>query len=121
MRQVIKVALPGYNAETDTDPDHFALYVDPDERVDYVLIKEKEKANIAVAGNNNEVITHGLGYVPFALVFVEYTPGAWRKLFSHPLDSSGYWFEIDSTNLTIYNTTSTQRQFAYRIFYDQIA
>lgn len=122
MRQVIKVALPGVNAETDKDPDNFALYVDPDERVDYVLIKEQNKDSVSFgkSGTSN-TIAHGLGYVPFCLVFVEYTPGAWRKLFSHPIDGTGYWFEVNSTNLIIYNTTGVQRKFSYRIFYDKIA
>ena len=40
MPQVFKIALEGYNAETDTDPNHFSLYVD--QEVDYVLIKEKD-------------------------------------------------------------------------------
>ena len=119
MKQVIKVALPGYNAETDTNPDHFALYVNPDEAVDYILIKEKSKATVSVNGTEN--IAHGLGYVPFCLVFAETSTGVWRKLFSVALDGSGYWFEIDNTNLVLQNTTGTPTNFSYHIFYDEIA
>jgi hypothetical protein len=121
MRQVIKIALPGYNAFTDTNPDHFALYVDPDERIDYVLIKEKTYATVSVASSDSETIAHGLGYVPFCLVFVESSSGVWRKLFSRPLDGTGYFFEVTDTNLIIYNDSASAKSFSYHIFYDEIA
>lgn len=113
--QVFKVALSGYNAETDTDPNHFALYVD--QSVDYILIKEKAVATVSVAGTTN--IAHGLGYVPFCLVFVETSTGVWRKLFSQPIGGSGYWFEVNSTNLVLRNTGAA-KNFSYHIFYDNI-
>lgn len=116
MSQVIKIALPDRNAFTDTNPDHFALYVD--QLVDYVLIKENAKATVSVNGTTN--IAHGLGYVPFCLVFTETSSGVWRKLFSVPIDSIGYWFEVNSTNLVLRNTTGSAKNFAYHIFYDNI-
>ena len=119
MGQTIKVALPGYDAFSDTDPDHFALYVDNDDPNDYVLIKEKVKATVAVNGTVN--IAHSLGYVPFCLVFAEVSSGVWRKLYSHPINSSGYWFEINATNLVLLNDTGTSKNFQYHIFYDNIA
>lgn len=115
MAKVIKVALPGYSVE-DTDPDHFALYVD--QQTDYILIKEQTKGTTSVNGTVN--IPHGLGYVPMCLVFAEVASGEWRKLFSHPLDSSGYWFEINSTNLVLRNDTGSAKNFAYHIFRDNI-
>jgi hypothetical protein len=120
MRQVIKIALPGYNAFTDTNPDHFALYVDPDERVDYVLIKEKLTATTSINASSSIEIAHGLGYVPFCLVFVEYEAGKWRKLFSRPIDGTGFYFEVTSTNLKIYNDSVSAKNFSYHIFYDEI-
>ena len=66
MGRGIKIALPGYNAFTDTDPDHFALYVDQDDPTDYVLLKEKEKDTISVSSSTP--ISHGLGYVPLCLI-----------------------------------------------------
>lgn len=118
MGQVIKVALPGYNAETDTNPDHFSLYVDNDDPNDYILIKEKSSDTVKFSGTQN--ISHGLGYIPFCLVFVEVSDRVWRKIFSHPIDGSGYWFEIDSSNLVLRNTTGTAKNFQYHIFYDNI-
>lgn len=114
--QIFKIALPGYNAYTDTNPNHFSLYVD--NLVDYVLIKEKAKATTNVNGTKN--IGHGLGYVPFCLVFAEISSGVWRKLFSHPLDGAQIWFEVNSTELVLRNDTGTTMSFSYHIFYDNI-
>ncbi len=68
MGQTIKVALPGYDAETDTNPDHFSLYVDNADSNDYILIKEKETDTVVVSSTTN--IAHNLAYTPFCLVFV---------------------------------------------------
>ena len=117
MAKVFKIALPGYDALADNDPNHFSLYVD--QQTDYFLIKEKLVDTASVDGTSN--IAHDLGYVPFCLVFVETATGVWRKIFSVPLDSSGYWFEVNGTNLILRNTTGSAKTFAYRIFYDKVA
>lgn len=118
MNQVFKIALSGYNAETDTDPDHFSLFVD--QRTDYILIKEKSYATVSVPITDLE-ITHSLGYVPFCLVFAETSNGVWRKLFSAPLDGTGLSFQTDSTKLYLKNDSGTGVNFSYHIFYDEIA
>ena len=118
MPKGIKLALPGYNATTDTDPNHFSLYVD--QSVDYILIKEKTPGNISIAANTSTPIAHGLIYIPFCLVFAQWSAGVWRKLFSTPLDGSGLSFTIDGTNLTLINSTGSAVIFAYHIFYDNI-
>ena len=112
MGRGIKIALDGYDAFTDTNPDHFSLYVDQDED-DLTLIKEKTYGVV----NGNATIAHSLGYVPFCLVFQEISAGNWRKIFSTPLDGIGGYFTIDATNLKIYGTGN----FAYHIFYDKIS
>ena len=117
MARGIKIALPGYDAQTDTDPNHFALFVD--QSVDYILIKEKAKASVSVSPSS-QVVAHGLGYVPLCLVFAEISAGVWRKLFSRQIDGTGCWFEVDITNLTLWNTTGGAINFAYHIFYDNI-
>ncbi len=117
MAQVFKVALPGHNAETDTDPNHFSLYVD--QLVDYILIKEKLKGMVSVP-NGSTNVAHGLSYIPFCLAFAETSAGVWRKLFSRPLDGTGLWFQIDGTNLTLGNDTASAVNFSYHIFYDNI-
>jgi hypothetical protein len=119
MAQVFKISLPGYNAETDTNPDHFALYVD--QLVDYILIKEKTYATVSVTAGDSTNVAHNLGYVPFCLVFVESSSGVWRKVFGTPIDGAGASFTVDDTNLTLYNNYATNKSFSYHIFYDKIA
>ena len=115
MAKVFKVALPGYNAETDTNPNHFALYVD--QLVDYVLVKEKGVAQVTV--NSSLTIAHNLGYVPLCMVFAEISAGVWRRLYSRDIGGFGAYFTVDSSNLNLYNSGGNQ-QFIYHIFYDKI-
>lgn len=112
--ETIRVTLPNFNALSEPQIDNYALYADDD----YVLIKEKTRNTISVNGTVN--IAHNLAYVPFCLVFVEVSTGVWRKLFSSPVDLSGYWFEINATNLVLINTTGSAKTFSYYIFYDNI-
>jgi len=114
-KKVFKIALPGYNAYTDQDPDHFALFVD--QLVDYILIKEKIVGTASVTSTTN--IAHGLGYVPFCLVFVETSAGVWRKLFSRNIDAYAPYFHVNATNLVLENSGGA-KNFAYHIFYDNI-
>jgi hypothetical protein len=121
MAKVIKVVVSGsdYNALTDTNPDHFALYVD--QKTDHILIKEKNVDTVSVNANSSTTISHGLGYVPFCLVFLERSSGVWRKLFSRPVDLFvDCYFYIDNSNLTLYNYTNSAKNFSYHIFYDNI-
>ena len=116
MAQTFRVSLSGYNALTDTDPNHFALYADGDN----VLIKEKTRGSQSVNGSSSVNIAHGIGDTPLCLVFVETSSGVFRKLFSHPLDGAGYWYEVNSTNLELHNSTGSAKTFYYYIFYDDI-
>lgn len=116
MTQVLKIALPGYNAYTDTNPDHFALYVD--QQVDYILIKEKVRGKVTFSGT--QTIAHNLGYVPFCMAFVEYVSGGWEKLYSRGIASSNYYFYVDTTNLVLINTSGIAKAFSYYIFYDNL-
>ena len=118
MKYGIKVALPERNAFTDTNPDHFALYVD--QETDYVLIKEKLKDTVEVESGVGMTIEHGLNYVPLCFVFAEMSSGVWRKLFSTPIDGTGCWFSVDDANLYLSNTSGSTKTFSYHIFYDNI-
>jgi len=104
MGNTIRVALPGYNALTDTNPDHFALYGDED----WVLIKEFERGSITVSSGNSYTITHSLGYVPLVLVYVR-SGDTWSIV-------SGENIEVTTTTLKVYLPNGTQ--FKYYIFYD---
>lgn len=110
MTNVVRVALPGYNAETDTDLDHFALYTDQDN----VLIKEKTRGSISVAGGGGtQTITHSLGYVPFWAV---YANGEWVYGNNIYGDYKAY---ATTTTLVLRNNNASARTFLYYIFYDQ--
>lgn len=118
MANVIQVALSGNNVLTETDPDKFALFAD--QSVDYILIKEKVRGTVSVANGGTQNIAHGLSYVPFCLAFAEISAGVWRKLYSTPIDTAGFWFEINDTNLVLRNTSGAEKVFSYYIFYDNI-
>jgi hypothetical protein len=117
--KVFKVALEGYNAETDTDPNHFSLYVD--QEVDYVLIKEKLRGSIEVADSDSENIAHGLDYIPFAIVFAEISSGVWRKILGDDeFNSNNVDYSINTTNLVLNNNSGGAVDFKYYIFYDRM-
>jgi len=138
MKNVIRVALPDpnnpgqtYDAFTDTNLDHFALYTDEDN----VLIKEKTRGSFDIVGDGTgttQTIPHNLGYVPFFLVFVldtQATAPAWAatnnkwKLLAHNTAGASvpdYIAVADSTNLYITNFTAATISFKYFIFYDNV-
>ena len=116
----IKLSLFAYDALEDTDINHFALWADSSDASDNVLIKEKARGSISVAATDNENIAHGLDYIPFCLVFVEETAGKYVKTFGHPIDGRGLYYEIDDTNLQLYNDSGASKTFKYYIFYDQM-
>lgn len=119
MAKVIQIALHGNNVLTETDPDKFALFAD--QLVDYILIKEKARGTVSVPnGFSGTPIAHGLSYVPFCLAFVEVTPGVWRKIYSAPIDGSGFFFEVTTSDLVIHNESGVTKNFSFYIFYDNI-
>lgn len=126
MTQSIRISLPGYNALTDTDLDHFALHTDSDN----VLIKEFTRGSVDVVGDGSEVIetiAHNLGYIPFFLVFVYDTQSVnnnnkWKLLAHNTAGGSvpDYIAIADTTNLYIYNFVAATITFKYFIFYDNV-
>jgi hypothetical protein len=129
MTQTIRVALPTYDAQTDTNQDHYALYADQDN----VLIKEFTRGSVSITGNGSQVIstiTHNLGYIPFFLVYVFDTqalhnPNKWMLLAHNTAGASTppYLAVADTTNLYIYNFLAAAAgaiSFKYYIFYDDI-
>ncbi len=118
MSQVIRVALPGYDALTDTNPDHFALYTD--ETNDYVLIKEKLRGSKRIEKSASKTINHNLGYVPFVIVFYERTPGVWKKLMGRDDADETVYMDVSTSAISLFNSSTGVRVFKYFIFYDQI-
>lgn len=121
---VARVALPGYNALSDTNLDHFSLYAD----VDNVLIKRKLSGTATIADGSPTTLTipHNLGYIPFFMVYYfDELTSEWVILnnqynnFSIPQQVCA----CDTTNLKILNYGghgSGHLQVAYEIFYDNM-
>jgi hypothetical protein len=114
MAQTIRVSLPGYNALTDTNPDHFSLYADQD----WVLIKEKTRGNGTIGGNSTLSINHNLGYPPMAAGF--YRIPAYSDYLTWCCGIRD-WVEmtITSSQLKFKNYTSQTAYVYYYIFFDQ--
>jgi len=114
MAQVLKVALPGYNALTDTNLDHFSLNTDGDN----VLIKEFTRGSTTVSSSEVQ-ITHNLNYIPLFFVFVyrNYDQNGWVTPY-FPNFSVDYYIYADTTKLYFNNVTGTSTTFKYYIFYD---
>ena len=113
MAQTIRVSLPGYNALTDNNPDHFALYADQD----WVLIKEKVRGTFSVGGNTEISIPHNLGYVPFALAFVTIGSKVYT-IYGQRSPSVSCALRVNSSNVYIRNFGSSSISGYYIIFYD---
>jgi hypothetical protein len=116
MPNVVRVALPGYNALTDTNLDHFALYTDQDN----VLIKEHSRNSQSVNNGNSLTVNHNLGYTPQCLVYNETaTPGRYKLSNGYdvllPVRSS-----VNDTSLIVFNNSGATRIIKYFIFYDNI-
>lgn len=122
MPKVLKVALPGYNAETDTDPAHFSLYVDG--TLEHILIKEKARGSQSVNSSSSANISHALGYYPHTWQFVERSAGEFSWVhndFSSLFDSEHpYYSYVTTSNLVLGNADSSAKTFTYLIFHDQL-
>lgn len=124
MSSSIRVSLPGYDALTDTNLDHYSLYAD----IDNILIKRLliGTANITDGSPTILTIPHNLGYIPFFLVYCDNNnDGNWQilnnqyNLFSVPQEIA----VADTTNLYIYNYgghASGSLNVIYEIFYDNM-
>ena len=117
-QNVIKVVLPGYDALNDTNPDHFAIYAD--EKVDYVLIKEKTRNSQVVGSFTHVNIAHNLGYVPFILVFVDVGGGKYKKTYGYSVEGDKPYYLLTSSQLQLWNPTGVSVTFKYYIFYDKV-
>ncbi|MHB9161544.1 MAG: hypothetical protein ACYC6W_11780 [Nitrosotalea sp.] len=116
MGQTIRVSLPGYDALTDTNLDHFALYTDQDN----ILIKEFSRGNGTVAQNGTLTVTHGLGYVPFFLTYMNLgggTSALVQAFCNNGASAPDAYATSDSGTMYITNFDA-QTNFRYYIFYD---
>ena len=123
MGMTMRVSLPGYDALTDTNIDHFALYADQD----YVLIKEQNRGSVSISSYNAATVSHNLGYIPYFLAFASasFLMGTTRYNGWIQCSAGGavsppiYGAFVDGTNLTMFNNSGSTTPFFYYIFYDQ--
>lgn len=116
--KVFKIALPGYNAQTDTDPNHFSLYVD--QQVDYVLIKEKARGSKSVNNNSYDHVHHDLNYIPLVIVFLDNGDGSYQRLFGVAAGGGDTGYTVTTTQVIFSNYSGSTKNFLYYIFYDNI-
>lgn len=134
MAQTMRVSLPGYDALTDTNLDHFSLYTDQDN----VLVKEFNRGGATLPFNPDPedpyTVHHGLGYVPTFFVFVldnsslEPTDPVRWKLVPHlqsEISMPPFFCYADEGNVYIINQNygedgSISSQFKWYIFYDNM-
>ena len=121
----IRIPLPGYNGDTDTNPDHFSVFADQDN----ILIKRFTTGyqNIVDGSPTKYTVNHALDYIPFYMAYCDdQNNGKWSIInnqynpFEVPNELSG----IDANNLNIWNFgghSSGSLNTAYDIFYEDIS
>lgn len=119
MAYTIRISLPGYDAKTDDNPDHYALYGDED----WVLIKEKSRGSGTLAYNGSASVAHGLEYIPMVFLWGENSNG--DLIFqgiTNFLSAQDEWFvELDSSNVVITQLVGEgDFDYKYYIFYDEL-
>lgn len=119
----LKISYPGYSVFDATEDE---LYFTTHKRTHKIKSENVFTSTAGVTYN----IAHGLGYIPFAMVYVKetgsnkrykiprYIPEALYQDQFGSLDTTNGTVQVDSTNLKI--TTTSNCEVYYRIFYDQI-
>jgi len=133
----IKVSLPGYDADTDTNLDHFALWASSDDTSDSVLIKEFARGSHDVTPSYTTAyeITHGLGYIPLFFVYCYYQnlnsligvpTDKWVQVPHIQMTASipPFYIYADTDKIYIWNfdgvAAGTETEFKWYIFYDEV-
>lgn len=124
MKNVIRVALPGYDALSDTNLDHFSLYTD----IDNILLKRKQTGNATIADGSPtiETVVHGLGYIPFFVTYYYDEVNSVYRILNNqwnPASVPAQICGVDTSNLKIHNYGghgSGNVQVWHDIFYDNM-
>lgn len=120
----IKIAKPGYNVLTETNPDNLIYSSD----YDTLKYHASGEAQVSVSGSPAEVtVAHGLGYAPFFIAYVDtFSPSGLSQV---PGDAISANYTIanvyaDATNITFRVDTNlaTPRTFTfqYKIFRNRL-
>lgn len=113
-KNVIRVALPNYDAFTDTNPDHFALYSDEDD----VLIKEFKRGSATLNASESLSIPIGFTYIPLFFVYYNDGDGKWKIPYTPQFALVDPIVYADKDNVYI-TSAKDNTEFKYYIFYDQ--
>ncbi len=101
MAHKIVVSKPGYDADTETDPNNL-IYSSDYDSLKYYASGEVE-IDMSTSENIEVTVVHNLGYVPFFVAYSNYMPLVTD--FSHLpfyFAEFGGWFTMD-----VYSTTTT--------------
>lgn len=112
MAITFRVSLAGFNALTEADVKNYSLYADSDN----ILIKEQSRGTV---NGQAEQITHSIGYLPHIYAYGEISSGRFQLGTGYNLfgDFRAY---VDDTKLYLNNTTGSDKDMRYFIFYDDI-
>lgn len=113
----IKIALPGYNALTDTDPSHFSLFVDGSD--DHVLVKEFSFFAGSIPSGGSSSGNHSLGYPPLTLGFVSVSAGEYQYTYGFS-PFSDYRVYTTTSSVIYENNGGSSIDVFFVVFYDQI-
>lgn len=109
----VRVSLPTIDAlEASPDPRDYSLLADDDN----ILIKEFSRGTV---NGQSKTIEHALGYYPHFYAYGEISSGRFQIANGYNLfgDFRSY---VNDTNLYIQNTTGSDKDMRYFIFYDDI-
>lgn len=109
----MRVSLPGYDAGTDTNLDHYALYADADN----ILIKENTRGTIGVADGYRGTITHDFNYIPFFMAYG--ADGTKKRWIYGDTIYSTLGAYTTTTKIYLTNDSGGTTIFNYYLFYDQ--
>ena len=123
-----RVSLPGYDCLTDTNLDHYSLYAD----VDNIMIKNLSRglgtvAAAGTAGYTMTTINHGLGYIPFYMVYdnASQALGTAYQILNNqynPFEVPPSISAADTQNVYVVNSNGgTTDPYAYEVFYDNMS
>lgn len=115
MSYTIRVARPGYNALTDTDPDRFALFADQDN----VLIKELARGTYSIGSSSSATYNHGLGYIPIFMAYYDIGSGKRRWITGQSIYAAVIAY-VTEDDLKFENHDTVSRTIRYYIFYDEL-
>lgn len=115
-KMTMRVSLPSYNALTDGTVDHYALFADTDN----ILIKEKTRGTINIGGYASGTITHGLGYIPYSIIFAKSGSNFYNIAGAELGSGFQAYYTTGTSNIIITHDDSGTITFYYYIFYDDV-